>query len=971
MHSWVTIAIPFDARQEAATRTQLQAMDNPASKVIRDALRPSLKIHFVSAGVISGYRSDLAHLVIEASSDLPTRETIELLASALGQWLDAAFAAAQVQGSAAEIMRRHVVTTGQGLVDRPGLDFTGTPGMSVKRIRDEWDLARAVRDLFDARHYPGSALDVRDGIRADIRANPKYTELWPLLTPEPTPLLNPPPADKSPIALGLGLAWPALVNFFWPILWLGTMAVIIAVIWVWERGLAISGLVFGAGLVLVFLALIAAAGLIYAGLVSREATDVPDDSLPDPAVLNAIADDENRTQQNHMTGVSIMKPGRLRRFTLRLAFWAIGNIAARQYRPGFLGTIGTIHFARWVVLPGTDRLLFFSNYGGSWESYLEDFVTKAHAGLTAVWSNTEGFPRASTLFGLGATDGDRFKRWARRQQQPTSFWYSAYPHVTTGRVRANAAIRQGLAAAATKEEAELWLAQLGSRTPPPSLLQTNEIPTLLFGGLKHHPYGACLLVRMPPDPAAARAWLAKIRPIVGFGDQPEPDSVAMLALGRGALDKVGLPESAIATFPFALRDGVASATRSKILEDTGDDQPAQWIWGAGPSEPDAALLVYASSNRNLRRAEKTIAAALKAEGGATIHRVALRTLGKKAQEKGAGRRNQEHEAFGFADGVSQPVIRGTRRWMLGRDELHSVEAGEFILGYPDDRGYLPLTPTVSAESDPANLLGTIAPAPPAGYPVDVDASHANLDRDLGRNGTYLVIRQLEQDVGLFKQSVEQVVHACAGHPGVPPDFATDKSKLREWVAAKIIGRWRDGTSLVRYPHRPGTGWDGKLSHVEPDNEFLLGEEDPGGLRCPFGAHIRRTNPRESFEPGSMEQLEISNRHRILRVGRPYPAYKRDDGKRVGEGLLFMCFNADIERQFEFIQQTWSMAPQFHGLENEVDGILGRGEKNGRLTIPTPAGPLQVKGLRDVVRVRGGGYFFVPSKSTLAYLSSLP
>jgi hypothetical protein len=85
--------------------------------------------------------------------------------------------------------------------------------------------------------------------------------------------------------------------------------------------------------------------------------------------------------------------------------------------------------------------------------------------------------------------------------------------------------------------------------------------------------------------------------------------------------------------------------------------------------------------------------------------------------------------------------------------------------------------------------------------------------------------------------------------------------------------------------------------------------------------------------------------------------------------MFMCFNADIERQFEFIQQTWSMAPQFHGLENEVDGILGRGEKNGRLTIPTPAGPLQVKGLRDVVRVRGGGYFFVPSRSALTYLSA--
>jgi deferrochelatase/peroxidase EfeB len=117
----------------------------------------------------------------------------------------------------------------------------------------------------------------------------------------------------------------------------------------------------------------------------------------------------------------------------------------------------------------------------------------------------------------------------------------------------------------------------------------------------------------------------------------------------------------------------------------------------------------------------------------------------------------------------------------------------------------------------------------------------------------------------------------------------------------------------------------------------------------------------------MEQLAISNRHRILRAGRPYEPYRREDGEKEGEGLFFMCFNADIERQFEFIQQTWSMAPQFHGLENEVDGILGRGLKNGRLTIPTAYGPLQVKGLRDVVRVRGGGYFFVPSRSALDYL----
>jgi deferrochelatase/peroxidase EfeB len=302
--------------------------------------------------------------------------------------------------------------------------------------------------------------------------------------------------------------------------------------------------------------------------------------------------------------------------------------------------------------------------------------------------------------------------------------------------------------------------------------------------------------------------------------------------------------------------------------------------------------------------------------------------------------------------------------MSGRDEIHAVEPGEIILGYPDNRGNWPLTPTAPASSDPDSLLPTVAPPPAGGHAPDLGQSHANLDRDLGRNGTYLVIRQLAQDRGLFEQSVDKVAVACAGHPGVPPGLTAPR--LREWIGAKIIGRWRDGTSLVRYPHRPGTGWDGKLD-AEPDNAFLLGAEDPVGERCPFGAHIRRTNPRESFEPGSMEQLAISNRHRILRAGRPYETYRREDGGREGEGLFFMCFNADIERQFEFIQQTWSMAPQFHGLENEVDGILGRGEKNGRLTIPTPHGPLQVKGLRDVVQVRGGGYFFVPGKSALDYL----
>ena len=92
-------------------------------------------------------------------------------------------------------------------------------------------------------------------------------------------------------------------------------------------------------------------------------------------------------------------------------FWAVGLAASKYFKPGVLSDIATIHFARWVTIPNSRDLLFMSNYGGSWESYLEDFITKAHSGLTGIWSNTVGFPKASNLFMDGATDGDRFKRW--------------------------------------------------------------------------------------------------------------------------------------------------------------------------------------------------------------------------------------------------------------------------------------------------------------------------------------------------------------------------------------------------------------------------------------------------------------------------------------------------------------------------------------------------------------------------------
>ena len=166
------------------------------------------------------------------------------------------------------------------------------------------------------------------------------------------------------------------------------------------------------------------------------------------------------------------------------------------------------------------------------------------------------------------------------------------------------------------------------------------------------------------------------------------------------------------------------------------------------------------------------------------------------------------------------------------------------------------------------------------------------------------------------------------------------------------------------PTQTAEGVTAEPTRETGDNDFLFGTEDPEALRCPFGAHIRRANPRDSFDPGSNDQIAITNRHRIMRVGRIYQ-------EKAGEnpGLLFMCLNGDIERQFEFVQQTWVQGPSFHGLVNERDPVIADPGERGGYTIPTRTGPMRLEGIRPFVRVRGGSYFFLPGRRLLRYLAT--
>ncbi|HEX9104655.1 MAG TPA: hypothetical protein VF997_20735, partial [Polyangia bacterium] len=221
---------------------------------------------------------------------------------------------------------------------------------------------------------------------------------------------------------------------------------------------------------LLFIILLAPLGLVIfptyallALLLRRRELHDRVETVDDPPLpveqLNALHAIEDNVVQNQLTHLATIKPGRLRRFALRFVLWVVDLLARFVYNQGHLGGITTIHFARWLLLDD-GRLLFLSNYDGSWESYLGEFVDRAHIGLTGVWSHTEGFPRSRWMILDGATDEEAFKRWTRRCQLPTQVWYSSYPASSIDNIRNAIAVREGLNAHLGEKECRAWLTRL-------------------------------------------------------------------------------------------------------------------------------------------------------------------------------------------------------------------------------------------------------------------------------------------------------------------------------------------------------------------------------------------------------------------------------------------------------------------------------------------------------------------------------
>lgn len=493
----------------------------------------------------------------------------------------------------------------------------------------------------------------------------------------------------------------------------------------------------------------------------------------------------------------------------------------------------------------------------------------------------------------------------------------------------------------------------------------SDIQGLVRFGHGHLSEASFLLLDVV-DPGAARTWLQSARVTTAEAATPRPKAALQVAFTAAGLRAMGVPDPVVAGLSDEFLEGMASPhSRSRRLGDVGANDPERWQWG-GPASPPAHLLLmlYASAGE------------LESWQAQTLDETFERAFSTRATLPTRDIGNME--PFGFLDGISQPQIDWGRTLSTDFHEraryTNLLSIGEVLLGYPNEYGQYSARPLIDSGEDP-------------GAGVLSQAEDQDRLRDFGRNGSYLILRQLEQDVPGFWQFL---------------DRQTASDAEREQLGAAMVGRRRDGTPLIdasppRNPEAPGEAPAVSLNAFDYS-------DDPHGQQCPIGSHIRRSNPRTGdFPPGVRgalsrlirilgfgrrypgDDLVASARfHRLLRRGREYgpplPPEEalKPEAPQAERGLQFVCLVANIGRQFEFVQNAWSMGPKFGGVQNELDPLLGNrqplinGEPTDRFVQPDAAGPARcVHGMPQFVAVRGGAYFFLPGIRALRYIAQAP
>jgi Dyp-type peroxidase family len=422
------------------------------------------------------------------------------------------------------------------------------------------------------------------------------------------------------------------------------------------------------------------------------------------------------------------------------------------------------------------------------------------------------------------------------------------------------------------------------------------------------------------DARAARTLLSELRVQVETAEpwprRKKPASTLNIALSYAGLKALGVPAPLLSKLPVAFREGMAA--RAGLL---GDDLEAyDSIWRSG--RVHVWFSVHARDLESLRERVSFVTTR-------AASRVELLDYVDRAQRLPGG---VEH--FGFPDGISNPRVADGMGGPTAQGNgvlsfpgaYRPFAAGEFLLGHVDEVGEL------SGEGLPLKLI---------------------------ENGTFVVYRKLEQDVRGFRRYVSETARRAGESP--------------ELIAAKLMGRWQNGLPLVAPAAQKLAAARGAPANDVAVNLNDFGyADDPNGAACPLGAHIRRANPRDANG-----FAVLSDRHRLLRrsmtYGPPLPR-SADPGAPADEerGLVFIAMNADLERQYEYVQRHWLNDGAAARQARDRDPVCGAHVGPAKLVIQGDASagraPVICSDLPRFVTPRGGEYFFMPGMRALFALS---
>ena len=471
----------------------------------------------------------------------------------------------------------------------------------------------------------------------------------------------------------------------------------------------------------------------------------------------------------------------------------------------------------------------------------------------------------------------------------------------------------------------------------------KDIQGLVLFGYAHAKSAKYLLLEFTDVPKS-KQWLSTIaeeitRKSKVFDKKREVFNIAFTYQGFQAL---GLPQKVLSQFDHEFIEGIDTPHRNRVLGDLGKNAPENWHWGGKHNASvHAVLCVFGKGDVELAENEQARKKELAEANIKVIHEMDAISLPD----------NKEH--FGFRDGISEPVLEGTVKHKTNSNTDNVVKLGEFVLGFENEYNEVNSSPLVLPSEDEQDIL-----------------PYRESYKDFGRNGSYMVFRQLKQNVQEFWKYMDE---------------QSEGNEEMVKLATKMVGRWPSGAPLTKHPDADPYD-NGQTTN---DDSFGYRTSDADGHKCPIGSHLRRSNPRDALADTSnaQESTMLVNRHRILRRGRAYgqpssetmlPEELKNNSPKEETGLHFICFNGNLATQFEFVQHTWLNRATFAGLYNCPDPLLGVLEPHPTMdpnidnTFTVEGCPVskRYKDIPQFVETVGGEYFFMPSIRAIKYLASL-